>query len=248
MNETYHTGMRELQDRYDTRRLADRLDEKLGRTAFTDEDRAFIESRPLFFLATADAQGRPDCSYKGGAAGFVRVTGAERARVSELRRQRHVPQPRQHRRQPGGRAAVHRLRVAEAAARQRRAVDRSTTPTAGARIPRRAARGARARAAHLPELPALHPPQRAAPSSRPTRRAPATRRRSRSGSRCRCSPTCCRARPRLPTRSRRRPRCGRTARRPRAGSGASSRRRPPRIRRPCACGRLDSRLRCQVAW
>ena len=67
--------MRELQDRFDTRRLADRLDEKLGRTAFTDEDRAFIESRAMFFLATADADGQPDCSYKGGAPGFVRVTG-----------------------------------------------------------------------------------------------------------------------------------------------------------------------------
>jgi predicted pyridoxine 5'-phosphate oxidase superfamily flavin-nucleotide-binding protein len=72
----YHAGMRRLQDRFDTRRLADRLDEKLGRTAFTAEDRQFIESRPLFFLATADAEGRPDCSYKGGDPGFVRVTGA----------------------------------------------------------------------------------------------------------------------------------------------------------------------------
>src|SRR6195256_4027266 len=71
----YHAGMRRLQDRFDTRRLADRLDEKLGRAAFTAEDRQFIESRPLFFLATADAEGRPDCSYKGGAPGFVRVTG-----------------------------------------------------------------------------------------------------------------------------------------------------------------------------
>jgi len=72
----YHEGMRRLQDRFDTRRLADRLDEKLGRTAFTAEDREFIESRRLFFLATSDAQGRPDCSYKGGDPGFVRVTGA----------------------------------------------------------------------------------------------------------------------------------------------------------------------------
>ena len=70
----YHEGMRQLQDRCDTRLLADRLDEKLSRTAFTAEDRAFIESRPLFFLATADASGHPDCSYKGGAPGFVRVT------------------------------------------------------------------------------------------------------------------------------------------------------------------------------
>ena len=72
----YHAGMRELQERFDSRRLADRLEEKLGRAEFSAEDREFIESRELFFLATADAEGRPDCSYKGGDAGFVRVTGA----------------------------------------------------------------------------------------------------------------------------------------------------------------------------
>jgi uncharacterized protein len=75
--EPYHDGMRQLQDRFDSRRLADRLDEKLGRSAFTDEDRNFVESRQLFFLATADADGQPDCSYKGGALGFVRVTAAD---------------------------------------------------------------------------------------------------------------------------------------------------------------------------
>jgi len=73
----YHHGMRALQDRYDTRRLADRLDERLGRAAFSEQDQAFIESRPLFFLASANAQGQPDCSYKGGVPGFVRVTGPD---------------------------------------------------------------------------------------------------------------------------------------------------------------------------
>ena len=74
MADTYHSGMRQLQDRFDSRQLADRLDERLGRTEFTADDRVFIESRPMFFLASADAQGRPDCSYKGGDPGFVRVT------------------------------------------------------------------------------------------------------------------------------------------------------------------------------
>jgi hypothetical protein len=41
--------------------------------AITDDDRAFIEARDMFFLATADSQGRPNCSYKGGDPGFVRV-------------------------------------------------------------------------------------------------------------------------------------------------------------------------------
>lgn len=69
----YHEGARGWQDRFDTRKLADRLAEKLSRTEFTPDDRAFIESSALFFLATADAEGRPDCSHKGGLPGFVRV-------------------------------------------------------------------------------------------------------------------------------------------------------------------------------
>ena len=78
----YHDKSRELQDRFDTRRLADRLAEKLSRTAFTAEDKAFVESSRMFFLATADAAGRPDCSYKGGLPGFVKVTARhERAGV-----------------------------------------------------------------------------------------------------------------------------------------------------------------------
>ena len=71
----YHEGSRQLQDRFQTRRLADRLEEVIAHDVFTDADRAFIESRPMFFLASADAQGRPDCSYKGGRPGFVRVVG-----------------------------------------------------------------------------------------------------------------------------------------------------------------------------
>ena len=72
----YHDGNRRLQDRFDSRRIADRLEEKLTRTAFTDDDKVYIESLPYFFIATADAEGRPDCSFKGGPPGFVRVTGA----------------------------------------------------------------------------------------------------------------------------------------------------------------------------
>lgn len=69
----YHEGMRGLQDARETRALADRLEKVTVRTAFTEEDRAFIERCPMFFVATADAHGHPDCSYKGGLPGFVRV-------------------------------------------------------------------------------------------------------------------------------------------------------------------------------
>jgi predicted pyridoxine 5'-phosphate oxidase superfamily flavin-nucleotide-binding protein len=71
---TYHDGSRRLQDSYDTRRLADRLDERyLQHPEIDEQDRAFVERMDMFFLATADAEGRPQCSYKGGDPGFVRV-------------------------------------------------------------------------------------------------------------------------------------------------------------------------------
>jgi predicted pyridoxine 5'-phosphate oxidase superfamily flavin-nucleotide-binding protein len=72
VGQSYHDGQRELQDRFDTRRLADRLDEATS-DRISDGHRAFIESRDMFFLATADADGVPQCSYKGGDPGFVRV-------------------------------------------------------------------------------------------------------------------------------------------------------------------------------
>ncbi len=71
----YHDGQRALQERFSSTALADRLVENLHRTTFSDADKAFIEASSFFFLATADAEGRPDCSHKGGAPGFVQVTG-----------------------------------------------------------------------------------------------------------------------------------------------------------------------------
>ncbi|WP_413876373.1 pyridoxamine 5'-phosphate oxidase family protein [Albidovulum sp.] len=73
----YHQGNRRLQDQFASRRLADRLEQVILRAAFTDADRAFIESAEYFFLATADRDGRPDCSFKGGPPGFVRVAGPD---------------------------------------------------------------------------------------------------------------------------------------------------------------------------
>ena len=70
----YHEGNRQLQDEFDSRKISDRLEQVTTRAAFTESDKAFIESVIFFFLATADNEGRPDCSFKGGAAGFVRVT------------------------------------------------------------------------------------------------------------------------------------------------------------------------------
>ena len=67
MRGVYHGGSRELQDRFDTRRLADRIEERIVHESIDEGDRAFIEARDMFFLATADADGKPQCSYKGGS-------------------------------------------------------------------------------------------------------------------------------------------------------------------------------------
>jgi len=73
----YHEGNRALQDAFGSRALADRLDEKLRRDRFNDDDAAFIGSLGFFFLATADGEGRPDCSFKGGPPGFARVAAPD---------------------------------------------------------------------------------------------------------------------------------------------------------------------------
>ena len=69
----YHDGNRELQERFDTRRLADRIEERIVHDHIDADDRAFIEARDMFFIATVDEDGRPQSSYKGGEPGFVRV-------------------------------------------------------------------------------------------------------------------------------------------------------------------------------
>jgi predicted pyridoxine 5'-phosphate oxidase superfamily flavin-nucleotide-binding protein len=61
------------QDRFDSRRIADRIDDLLVHPTIDEHARRFIESRDMFFLATVDADGNPQCSYKGGDPGFVRV-------------------------------------------------------------------------------------------------------------------------------------------------------------------------------
>ena len=73
----YHEGNRALQDAFGSRALADRLGEKLRRDRFTEGDAAFIAAQSFFFLATADAEGRPDCSFKGGPPGFAQVAAPD---------------------------------------------------------------------------------------------------------------------------------------------------------------------------
>ena len=73
MTQLYHDAQRRMQDRFDTRRLADRIEERLVHDSIDERDAEFISGRDMFFLATVDPQGRPNCSYKGGDPGFVRI-------------------------------------------------------------------------------------------------------------------------------------------------------------------------------
>lgn len=69
----YHQGNRLIQDHFASRRLANRVNDVIVHDRITDEDRAMIASRDMFFISTVDAEGRPTLSHKGGSIGFVRV-------------------------------------------------------------------------------------------------------------------------------------------------------------------------------
>lgn len=73
MSRLYDDAHRALQDSFDSRRLADRLEQRVVKDVIDDETRRFIEARDMFFLASVDAHGMPTCSYKGGDPGFVRA-------------------------------------------------------------------------------------------------------------------------------------------------------------------------------
>ena len=73
MSSLYGPIHRTLQERFDTRRLADNVEKRVVLTEIPPEHKMFIESRDMFFISTIDHQGRPTVSYKGGDPGFVRV-------------------------------------------------------------------------------------------------------------------------------------------------------------------------------
>src|ERR1700731_4118900 len=73
MSDIYGEHHRALQHKFDTVRLADRVDELVVRPELAGDQKAFIETRDMFFLTSIDHRGYPTCSYKGGAPGFVKV-------------------------------------------------------------------------------------------------------------------------------------------------------------------------------
>jgi predicted pyridoxine 5'-phosphate oxidase superfamily flavin-nucleotide-binding protein len=73
VSQLYGKSHRALQDEFETRKLADSVEQAVVRTTIADEDAAFIHARDMFFLSTVDHSGRPTVSYKGGDPGFVKV-------------------------------------------------------------------------------------------------------------------------------------------------------------------------------
>lgn len=73
MSRLYGPQHRALQDEFQSRAMADRVEMIAAKTELDDLARQFLESRDMFFLSTVDHQGRPTVSYKGGTPGFVRV-------------------------------------------------------------------------------------------------------------------------------------------------------------------------------
>jgi predicted pyridoxine 5'-phosphate oxidase superfamily flavin-nucleotide-binding protein len=69
----FTAAQRDLQDRFDSRRIADRINDLLVHDTIDPGSAAFIESVDMMFVSTVDASGQPTCSYKGGDPGFVRV-------------------------------------------------------------------------------------------------------------------------------------------------------------------------------
>lgn len=76
MSDFFHAEQRALQDRFDSRALADRVAGITVHDEVQEDEKAFIESRDMFFLSTVDPTGQPSCSYKGGQPGFVKVLDA----------------------------------------------------------------------------------------------------------------------------------------------------------------------------
>ena len=75
MSDFFSDSMRRVQDRYEARAVADRMEQHLMRRAFNDDDRRFIESVSFFFIATASAQS-VDYSFKlPGVRHYQRLHG-----------------------------------------------------------------------------------------------------------------------------------------------------------------------------
>jgi predicted pyridoxine 5'-phosphate oxidase superfamily flavin-nucleotide-binding protein len=76
MSRLYGEEHRTLRDQFQSRPMADRIEQIALKTEIGDDERGFIESRDFIFLSTVNKNGQPTVSYKGGNPGFVKVLDA----------------------------------------------------------------------------------------------------------------------------------------------------------------------------
>lgn len=72
----YTESQKSIQAQFDSRALADTVEEAIVADELDDMHCAFIESRDFFFLSSVDAAGCPTVSHKGGSPGIVSVLDA----------------------------------------------------------------------------------------------------------------------------------------------------------------------------
>jgi predicted pyridoxine 5'-phosphate oxidase superfamily flavin-nucleotide-binding protein len=72
----YTASQRSLQDQFESRPLADRIEMAVVQPELEDRHTSFISSRDFFYLATVNSDGEPTVSYKGGGIGVVSVVNS----------------------------------------------------------------------------------------------------------------------------------------------------------------------------
>ncbi|MFC6836572.1 pyridoxamine 5'-phosphate oxidase family protein [Halomarina ordinaria] len=78
-------GEHDLQERFGTEARAESFYDDSMHESLTPRMQRFVGERILFFLATADADGRTDCSPRLGPRGFVNVLSSSRLAYPEYR-------------------------------------------------------------------------------------------------------------------------------------------------------------------
>lgn len=81
MENLFGAESRQLQEEFDTRRLADRIAERFIRPTLSAEQASYVATARMVFIATRTADGQPECSYKGGRAGFIKVLDEQTLQV-----------------------------------------------------------------------------------------------------------------------------------------------------------------------
>jgi len=77
MTDIYGEQHRAMQEAFDTKNLADRVNAIIVAEDIDNDRKGFIETRDMFYLSSIDHRGYPTCSYKGGNPGFIKVLNSK---------------------------------------------------------------------------------------------------------------------------------------------------------------------------